>query len=124
MPLRRRLDVRHSLLNICFVGFDTCCCRLTLSFIGMGLFPKLPSKRERIDVQILPPGDFISGLMHLPMMAAAEWHGELVADFNPQRPRLRKSQMVGVGRLTTADETGLGRHKSQMRFIPAAFGLG
>ena len=38
----------------------------------MGLFPKLPSKRERIDVQILPPGDFISGLMQLPMMAAAE----------------------------------------------------
>jgi hypothetical protein len=29
----------------------------------MGLFPKLPSERERIDVQTLPPGDFISGLM-------------------------------------------------------------
>ena len=67
---RRRLDVRHSLLNICFVGFDTDCCRLTLSFIGMGLFPKLPSKRERIDVQILPPDDFFSGLMQLPMVAA------------------------------------------------------
>ena len=58
------------------------------------------------------------------MMAAAERHGELVADFNPQRPWLRKAQMVGVGRMTTADETWLGRHKPQMRFIPAAFRLG
>ena len=38
------------------------------------------------------------------MMAAAERHGELVADFNPQPPWLRKAQMVGVGRMTSADE--------------------
>ena len=46
-----------------FVSLDFDASVSSLSFIGMGLFPKLPSKRERIDVQTLPPGDFISGLM-------------------------------------------------------------
>ena len=32
--------------------------------------------------------------------------------------------MVWVGRVTTADETWLGRHKPQMRFVPAVFRLG
>ena len=32
--------------------------------------------------------------------------------------------MVWVGRMTTADETWLGRHKPQMRFVPAVFRLG
>jgi hypothetical protein len=40
----------------------------------MGLFPKPFCNRERIDIQRLPPCLFISGLMHLPVMHAAQRH--------------------------------------------------
>lgn len=36
---------------------------------------------ERVDIEVLPPGHFIAGLMHLPMMATAEWHRKFIADF-------------------------------------------
>ena len=36
---------------------------------------------ERVDIEVLPPGDFIAGLMQLPMMAAAERHRKFIADF-------------------------------------------
>jgi hypothetical protein len=45
---------------------------------------------QGIDLEPLPPGDFITGLMQLPMMAATKRNGELVADFQAQRPWLGK----------------------------------
>jgi hypothetical protein len=45
--------------------------------------------------------------MQLPMMAAAERHGELVADFQTNRPGLGKSQVMGIGGLSTTDEARL-----------------
>ena len=48
----------------------------------MGLFPKLPGAWKGIDVESLPPISFIAGLMELPMVATAERHGKLIANFN------------------------------------------
>ena len=45
--------------------------------------------------------------MQLPMMAAAERDGELVADFAAQRLGLSKTQMVRIVRRAATDETGL-----------------
>ena len=41
------------------------------------------------------------------MMASAQRHGELIADLAPKCAALRESEVVGVGRLSTANETGI-----------------
>jgi hypothetical protein len=71
------------------------------------LLPKSLGDLQRIDFEILPPGNFIAGLMQLPMMATAEGNGELVADFKTQGSRLGKPQVVRVARLPAADQAGL-----------------
>ena len=73
----------------------------------MTLLPKTSCDFEGINLEIFPPGLFVAGLVKLPMMAAAERHGELVADLKTDRPRLRKSKMMRIGRLPTADQTRL-----------------
>ena len=71
------------------------------------LLPKTLGSFERVDLEILPPGFFIGGLVQLPVMAAAERYGELVADFEAQGPRLRKSEMMRVAGLSSADKARL-----------------
>ena len=73
----------------------------------MRLLPKALGRFERVDLVIGPPGFFIGGLVQLPVMAAAERYGELVADFEAQGARLRKPEMMRVARLSSADETRL-----------------
>ena len=57
----------------------------------MRLLPQSLGDRQGIDFEIPPPSHFIAGLMQLPMMTAAERDGELVADFETERPGLRKA---------------------------------
>ena len=90
----------------------------------MRLLPKPLGDFEGIYLQILPPGHFIAGLMKLPMMTAAERHGELIADFETQGSWLGKPQVMRIGRLSAADEAGLRGHKSQMSFVAQPFRLG
>ena len=45
--------------------------------------------------------------MQLPMMTAAERNGELVADFEADGSGLGKPQVMRIGGLPAADETGL-----------------
>ena len=73
----------------------------------MGLVPKSLGSFERVDLAIGPPGFFISDLVQLPVVAAAEGHGELIADFEAQGARLRKSEMMWVARLSSADQARL-----------------
>jgi hypothetical protein len=61
-----------------------------------------------------PPSSFVATAMHLAMMASAQWDGELIADFAPHCPALRKAQMVGVRGLTVANQTGLLGHISDV----------
>ena len=62
--------------------------------------------------------------MQLPVMTAAKGHGELIADFKADGSWLRKPQVMRVGRLPPADETGLRGDKLQMGFVAQPLGLG
>ena len=62
--------------------------------------------------------------MQLPVMAAAERHREFVADLQPDRPWLGKPQMVRIGRLPSADKTGLGSDKLQVCLVAQPLGFG
>ena len=73
----------------------------------MRLLPKRLGDSQGIDFEILPPGHLIASLMQLPVMAAAERDGELVADFETEGSGLGKPQVMRIGRLPAADEAGL-----------------
>jgi hypothetical protein len=62
----------------------------------VALLPKTLGSLQRVDLSVLPPHHFITGLMQLPMMPAAERHGELVTDFEADGPGLGNAQMVRV----------------------------
>jgi len=79
---------------------------------GAGLLPKTPGDLQCIDLEIFPPDRLIAGLMQLPMMTAAEWDGEFVANFEAEGSRLSKPQVMRIGRLPSADEAGLRGHES------------
>ena len=51
------------------------------------------------------------------MMHAAERHRELIADLAAECPGLCEAQMMGVGGLATAHNTGLGRHKLAVKLV-------
>ena len=69
----------------------------------MRLLPKRLGDLQRLDVEPLPPGDFIAGLMQLPVMTAAERNGELVADLEADGSGLGKAQVMRIGWLPAAD---------------------
>ena len=73
----------------------------------MGLFPKMLRRFQRIDLQVLPPRLLVASLMHLSMMPPTERHSEFITDLKTDRPRLRKTQMMRIGRLPPADQTRL-----------------
>jgi hypothetical protein len=49
----------------------------------------------------------VTSLMQLPMMTAAERDGELITHLETNGSRLRKPQVMRIGRLSATDETGL-----------------
>jgi hypothetical protein len=55
-----------------------------------------------------------------PMMGAAEWNGEFIADPTPHGSRLHKPQMVSVRRLPSAAKAWLRRHELQVSAIAVA----
>ena len=71
----------------------------------------------------MPPADLISSLVKLLVVVTTERHGELVADFQTQSPRLRKPQMMRVGRELPADEARLRSNEPQMVFVTKPLGL-
>jgi hypothetical protein len=90
----------------------------------VGLFPKPLGDLEHIDLEFLPPGHFIAGLMQLPMMSTAKGYGELIAHFEAKRSGLGKPQVVRIARLPATDKTGLRGHESQMALVAKPFGFG
>ena len=89
----------------------------------MTLLPKRPGDLQRFDAQLFPPWHFVSRLMQLSMMAAAERHGELVADLHAEGARLGKAQVMRIAGVAAADEAGLRRDKVQVRTVSYAFWL-
>ena len=73
---------------------------------------------QRIDIEVLPPCEFVAALVELAMVSAAQRHGEFVADFAAQRALLRELKMVRVRRAATAGQTGLSAHVLQMIRVP------
>ena len=69
----------------------------------MCLQPQRASTDGRIDTNLFPPTRFITGAMHLPVMTATERYSELIADLATNCPRLRETQMMGIGRASAAD---------------------
>jgi hypothetical protein len=55
--------------------------------------------------------------MDVTVMNPAQGYRELVAHLQPHRPRLGKSEVVGVGGASSADQTRLRRHEFEMGFI-------
>ena len=91
--------IRGRLLSRCLSRNRKCLCAAFL--------PKTLGDLQRFDIQVVPPGHFVTGLMQLLMVITAKRHGELIADFKTQRSGLSKAQMVRIGRLTPADQAWL-----------------
>jgi hypothetical protein len=73
----------------------------------MRLFPKRPGDRQRLDLEVCPPGHLVARLMQLPVMSTAERDRELIADFEPNGSRLGKAQMMRIAGLPSTDQTRL-----------------
>jgi hypothetical protein len=58
--------------------------------------------------------------MNLVMMNGAEWHGEFIAHLNGEATRLRKSEMMRVLMLSSADQAGLSSDEFEMFFVATA----
>ncbi len=80
----------------------------------------------RIDASLLPPRRFVAAAMDLAMMAAAERHGELIADLAAKRLMLSKPQMMGIGGRTAANQTRLLGHEPHVLTVakPTRLGMG
>ena len=78
----------------------------------MGFEPKPACSLDGLDSYSRPPIDFLTGPVQFPMVSAAEWHRELVADLEAEPAGLREAQMVGVAGLASADKAALLGHKS------------
>ena len=84
----------------------------------MRLQPKRTGSDSRINASICPPYGFVARAMDLTVMAAAQRHGELIADFAPECAVLHETQMMRICWPAAANETGLFGHKPHM--IPVA----
>jgi hypothetical protein len=55
--------------------------------------------------------------MDVTVMNPAQGYGELIAYFEPHRPRLGESEMVGVGGASAADQTRLRCYEFEVGFV-------
>ncbi|MGC1915813.1 MAG: hypothetical protein WA710_11550, partial [Pseudolabrys sp.] len=73
----------------------------------MGLLPEASRDLQGVHPLAFPPGALITGLMQLPMMAAAQRHGEFIAHLEDNGSGLGKPQMMWIGGLPAADDARL-----------------
>ena len=78
-----------------------------LSLVYAGVFPQFTGDLLWIDAGRPPPVSLVAGAMDRAVMDTAEGHGEFIAGSTAERARLQVAQVMRVGGLTTADETGL-----------------
>src|SRR5262245_26014409 len=99
-------------------GFGVNC--LDVSLIDPRLVPQIAGDAKRIDAKALPPGLFVADVVDFAVMHAAERDRKFVAGLAPERARLRVAQVVWVGWLAAADQTGLPGYVTQMVFVAVA----
>ena len=80
--------------------------------------PQRAGRNGRIYSYPPPPRGFVAAAMHLAMMPSTQGHGEFIADLAAECPALRKSQVVGIARLPTANQTRLLGYISEMLAVP------
>jgi hypothetical protein len=90
----------------------------------MRLNPERPCGSHRVDALCAPPNAFIAGAVKFAMMAAAQRHGELVADLEAETPGLGKAHMMGIARLPATDQAGLPGDKAEVGLVAVAAQLG
>jgi len=67
--------------------------------------PQRAGSDSWINSGIPPPCDFIAAAVNLAMVPSTQWDGEFVADLAPECRGLRKSEVVGIGGLSAANQT-------------------
>jgi hypothetical protein len=68
--------------------------------------PKRERNRDGIDIETRPPSSLVTVPVKLAMMKATNRNRELIAHFASQRTRLRKVQMMRIGRFAAAHDPG------------------
>src|SRR5580704_6761178 len=89
----------------------------------MRLQPQRAGGNGRIDTGLLPPRGFIATAMDLTVVAAAQRHGELIADLAAKCPALGKAQVMSIGRNAATDKARLLGHLSYVLPVPNSAGL-
>jgi hypothetical protein len=84
---------------------------------GTRSFPEASRNFQGIHSVTVPPRTFVSSLMQLPMMTAAQGDRELIAHLEANCPRLCKPQVMGIGRLPATDEAGLRGNEFQVCLV-------
>jgi hypothetical protein len=62
----------------------------------MRLVPKPSSNGQGVQPHVMPPGAFVTAVVELTVMGAAERNGEFVADLGTERLGLGETDMVWV----------------------------
>jgi hypothetical protein len=73
------------------------------------VFPLLSSNSHRIKLDRFPPRRFVAPAMEHTMVCTTKGNHELVTDPAAERARLGKSQLMGIGRPSSAQKAGLRR---------------
>ena len=85
-----------------------------------GMLPQPVRNSDRVDASRRPPCRLLAAPVEGAMVGAAQRHGELVADPAAQGPWLHEPEVMGVARLSPADQAWLRRHELQMGAIAVA----
>src|SRR5215475_9279622 len=93
---------------------------MLLRMIEPGLSPELAGDLNGIDAGRLPPGLLVAGAMDRAVMRAAERHGEFVARFAAERPRLQVAKMMRIGLFAAANEARLLGDKTKVLWVTIA----
>jgi hypothetical protein len=82
------------------------------------LGPKRPGGADGVNSGFAPPRGFVTGSVHLAMMAAAQRDDEFVAHLAPERPMLREPKVMRIRRLAPTNQTGLLGHEFAVALVP------
>ena len=77
----------------------------------MSCSPQPLRRVQRIDIEVLPPREFVTALVKFAMMKPAEGDGEFVTHFAPECSLFSKPKVMRIRRGAPAGQTGLGAHE-------------
>ena len=64
----------------------------------MSYSPQPVRRVQRIELEVLPPTEFVTPPVKLAMMKPAEWDGEFVTHFAPECPLFSKPKVMRIRR--------------------------